>query len=312
MTYENRNGLPLPIVAWLVHNDYSLRDENVISATTTLKSTKQIVLGRRYKESNKVVDVSDLVSSRMGTAIHASVEASLEEKTFIDNMTKLGYKNPEALCEKIVKEKRSEKELNGYVISGQFDICYNGFVMDIKSTSTWKYILDDGDDYIKQMSIYRWLNQDLITQDVGYICYIFTDWSQVKAIQDTRYPQSRIQMKEFPLLSIEDTEKMLTDKLNLVKYHEIKNTPDDMLPDCTSKERWEKQSEWKYYKNPAKKDRATKVFSNPSEAWARFHEDGGVGAVIEFKGESTACTYCPFINYCSQYTDLLAVGLIRK
>lgn len=310
MKYTNRLNIPIPIMAWLITNEYNVRTDNAISVTTLLKSVRQIILGRRYKESNKEVDVSDLVNSRMGTAIHSSIENALEEKNFIKVMSEYGLNNPEALYAKITSEKRTDKELLGFTITGQFDLAYNGYVMDIKSTSTWKYVLGDGDDYIKQMSIYKWLNQDIITQDVGYICYIFTDWSQVKAMQDSQYPQARIQIKEFPLMSLYETEQYIREKLDLIKYHEDNNTSDDRLPECSAIERWEEKPVWKYYKDATKLTRSTKNYDNPSEAYRRFHDDGAKGKIIEVKGESKACKYCAYINYCNQYEELRLLGLV--
>lgn len=309
MTYKNKLGLPIPIVAWLITNEYQTREDNVISATTLLKSVKQIVLGRRYAESNKEVDVSDLIQSRMGTAIHKSIEISLERENFIKVMSEYGLGNASAIADKLVAEKRTDKEFGDYIISGQFDLAYNGYIMDIKSTSTWKYVLGDGDDYILQMSIYKWLNPDIITQDTGYICYVFTDWSSVKARQDSQYPQARIQMKEFPLMSISEIERYISDKLAMVKYHEDNCTPDDKLPDCTAKERWEKTTVYKVYgKN---KTRSLKNFEKYNQA-IEFMNGKPETNLVKVAGESTGCTYCAYINYCEQYQRLLSIGLIRE
>jgi len=291
MNFTNNYGLPIPIAIWLSHNTYQQdEDENVISATTLLKSVRQIVLGRRYKESTKVVDVMDLAASKIGAAIHASVEAAMEPDTFI----KLAQDNFGIKPKEFHSEIRTKKEINGYVISGQFDIVYAGTVLDIKSTSTWKYILDSGDDYIKQMSIYKWLNPELITNPNGYICYIFTDWSKAKARMDTKYPQQRIMWKEFVL--DENIEEWIDRKTRAIKAAE--SLPDNDLPFCTSEERWEKPTVWKYYKG-ASRERATKVYDNEYEAYERMKKDGG--AVVEIKGESTGCMYCSYSNICNQY-----------
>lgn len=294
MIYTNKYGVPIPIAIWLSHNTYIPdEDENAISATTMLKSVKQIVLGRRYKESTKEVDVMDLAASKIGSAIHADVERSMDKDTFI----RLAKENFGITPKNFHSEIRTKREINGYVISGQFDIVYSGIVVDIKSTSVWKYMLGDGEDYIKQMSIYKWLNPELINKPGGYICYIFTDWSKQKARQDTSYPQHRIQWKEF--LLDDNIEEWLDKKTKAIRYAE--SLSDDELPDCTPEERWEKPTVWKYYKG-ASRDRATKVYDNEHEAYERMKKDGG--AVIEFKGESTGCTYCSYTNLCNQYKKI--------
>jgi hypothetical protein len=305
MTWTNRNGLPLPIQLWIAcKSDYDFTpDENTISTTTLLKSVRQIILGRRYKDSERVADFSDMTNLIMGSALHTSIERALEPERAKETAKELGYS--ESIIDKMVVEKRSTKEIEGFTISGKFDMVYDGTVCDIKSTKTWGYILGDGDAYTKQMSIYRWLNQDLITEDIGYIFYIFTDWDKTKSLRDTSYPQSQIASKKFGLMSVGDTEDYIRNKIQLIKSHEL--TPDNDLPLCTPEERWEKKPQWKYYKNPSKMERATKVYKEPREAYERSAKEGGI--VIEIKGESTGCKYFSYSNLCNQYLDLQSKGL---
>lgn len=303
MTYTNKHNIPLPLQIWLATDNYEHdADDRVISATTLLKSTRQIVLGRRYKESEKVVDIADLSSMVMGTSIHAGVEKALEPSNAINVLEKLGYKNGSEIMSQMVVEKRTKKEIDGFVISGQFDMAYKGIVCDIKSTSTWKYILGDGKDYIKQLSIYKWLNPEIITSNKAYIFYIFTDWSSVKAMSDTQYPQSRIAYKEYML--DENIETWIRKKLADINACSVLS--DEQLPLCSDEELWREPDKYAWYKDPSKRTRATKVFEDKAEAYAQA---GGV--VVERKGSVKACKYCSYINYCNQYTDLVLSGDIK-
>ena len=76
-TLTNRFNLPMSMAVFLAADDYdgpqAEEGVKVISATSLLKSTRQVVLGFRLPEDT-FVDVSDLISSRMGQAYHTAVE----------------------------------------------------------------------------------------------------------------------------------------------------------------------------------------------------------------------------------------------
>lgn len=305
MSYTNREKLNTVIAVWTLMDNYNYDErENVISATTLLKPVRQICLGMKFKDNLKVIDASDLINSSMGTALHDSVEKAWknEEKTK-SILRELGYSD--ALYDEVVLERRSEKEINGYIISGQFDIAFRGTVCDIKSTSVWSYIFGSKDeDYKLQMSIYKWLNQDIITDDKGYIEFIFTDWSAVKAMQDKQYPQSRIMTKEIRLLSIEETEKFIVDKLAEVDRNKILD--EKKIVKCTDEDLWLEPTVWKHYKTGDTTKRATKVYDSYEESTKAVG-----GKVVEFKGSAKRCNYCNYINICSQYIELKVNGQIK-
>jgi hypothetical protein len=182
---------------------------------------------------------------------------------------------------------------------------YKGTVCDVKSTSTWKYILGDGLEYIKQMSIYKWLNPTLIESINGWIFSIFTDWSKAESRRKSDYPQDRIQSKEYVLMDDKTTHEFIHNKT--IALRALESVPDDMLPDCTPEERWEKKTVWKYYKG-ASRDRSTKNFDNATDAYNAVASGGGT--VVEVKGESTGCKYCSVQNLCKQYAELKTLGMI--
>lgn len=310
----NRNNISIPLAVWLALDEYDYDGrENVISATTLLKPIRQIVLGRRYRDSIKEVEVSDMVSARMGVALHDSVEKAWSKKDkVIDTLINMGIKDTEDIYDKLILEKRSEKEIDGFIISGQFDIAFGGTVCDIKSTSVWSYIFGSKDEEYKlQMSIYKWLNQDIITDDYGYIEMIFTDWSQQKALQDKQYPQSRIVSKKIKLYSINEIEKYIKNKIALIKHNET--LKDEDILECSDEDLWTEQDKWKVYmpnktNGKINQSRATKVFDTEDEA----HKFAGVkGLVVEFKGGVKRCKYCSYTNLCNQYIKLQMQGRIK-
>ena len=305
----NKIGMSLPLAVWCAVDDYDYaKDESIISATSIMKPIKQIVLGRRYKDSNKEFDVDDMVSSSMGTALHDAVEKAWKNKDkVVSVLDSMGYMNSEDIYDKITFEKRTVKELDGYKISGKFDMVFDGIVADIKSTSTWTYIFGSKDeDYRIQMSIYRWLNPELITNDSAYVEFIFTDWSAVKARQDSQYPQARVLSKKIELMSISDTETWLKAKIKQIASNE--SIEDSKLPECTSEELWQSADKWKYYAG-ASRNRATKVFDNESDA-IKMQMEKGKGDVVHFAGEVKRCKYCSYTEFCNQYVQLKLKGLV--
>jgi hypothetical protein len=306
----NNNGLSLPIAVWLAYDGYDYsNDDSVISTTSLMKPIKQVVFGRRYKDADKEFDVSDFISSSMGTALHDSVELAWKNKDkTVDILNNMGYLNAEDIYDKVTFEKRTVKQVGKYKISGKFDMVFDGIVADIKSTSTWTYIYGSkDDDYKIQMSIYRWLNPELITNDFGYIEFIFTDWSAVKAKQDSSYPQGRTATKKIALMSIAETQKFVEDKLSEIQINEL--IEDDKLPDCTDEELWASADVWKVYKG-ASRARSMKNFALEADAY-EFAATKAGSVVVLNKGEVKRCNYCSYQEFCSQYTRLKVKGLVK-
>lgn len=317
--YTNGTNVPLSMAVFLATDKYD-HEEDTISATALLKPIRQLVLAPRVPPEQQLVDVTGLVKSRMGTAIHDAIENSWLQN-HVDAMKALGY--PERVAKRVVinplpgeltedcipvyMEKRSYREINGFTVSGKFDFVGEGRVEDFKSTSTntWRSGNKD-EDYQLQGSIYRWLNPDIITQDHMAIQFIFTDWMPGRAKSDPTYPSKPVEQKLIPLLSLEETESFISNKLNQIKRYE--NSPEEDLPLCSDKELWRTDPQFKYYKNPEKRNRSTKNFDNKQDAYTRLAQDGNVGIVVEVPGQVIACKYCPAFVACTQKDALIAEG----
>lgn len=315
MIYTNNNKIPLPLAVFLAtdHYDYV---PNTLSATTLLKPTRQIVLGQRLESKDNIVDIADMVSSRMGTAIHTAIEQAwlnpnqaLKALGYDEETIKRITVNPETVNPNdipVYMEKRSQKELLGFTITGKFDFVADGRVHDFKSTSVYNYLNQtNAEKYSLQGSIYRWLNPDIITKDEMNIHYIFTDWQKTESLRNPAYPKSRVLTQSYPLLSLQETEEFIKDKLTSILDHKDSHELD--IPMCTDKELWRKPTVWKYYKNP-NSTKSTKNFDNPTEAYARYNDDGCVGVVKEVKGQVSACRYCPAFLLCTQKDELINSG----
>lgn len=332
MVFTNRANVSPFLAVWLAINEYKVDSRpNVISASTLIKPLRQVVLARKYKDLSKQADISDLVNSRMGTALHDSIEKAWNQDPEIikEILSKFGIAtamldkikiNPElsSLAPDDIPiwiEKRHEKEVtskygNTYIISGQFDAVVNYRVFDNKSTSVWTHIYGSNDKkYAEQMGVYRWLTPDMIKDDLGQIEHIFTDWSGVKALQDKQYPQARILSKTLPLMSVADVEVFVQNKVDNIDYYLSQD--DEKLPLCTDEELWREKDIYKYYKDPSKTARSTANFETEIEANSRMLSDGSVGMVVKHAGGVKACKYCSVQNVCSQYKQLKLTNQIK-
>lgn len=324
MQYSNSTNISLALAVMLASDSYDY-EPNVISATSLMKSTRSYLLSKRVPNEERVTDISSLVASSIGTAIHDAME-----KAWLNNPAKtlqdLGYpkkvyenilvnptqeqleSNPSALP--VYLERRSYADILGDKTSGKFDIIIDGVIQDLKTTSVWTYIYQSKvEDYITQLSIYRYLNQDIVTKDYGLIHYIFTDWSATAAKRTKDYPVSRVLTQKFPLMSVEETEKYVTKRImNIQKYAA---SPESELPLCTPKELWQGDTVFKYYKYPERPKAQARNFNSLAEASLHMANQGDVGIIKEVKGEAKACLYCSAISLCSQAQSLITSGELK-
>jgi len=319
--YANSAALPLSVAVFLASDNYD-HDDKTISATALLKPLRQIILSKRVPPEDGIVDVSDLVASRVGQAIHDAIEKSwtdgpehaLRKLNFPQRVIDRIKVNPvpDELEEDdipVYLEQRSYKEILGVTISGKYDFLAEGRIEDFKTTSTFTWSNQNKtEDYRLQGSIYRWLNPELVTEDEMRITFIFTDWKPGQA-HGNNYPPNRVVPQLIPLMTIPETEAFISQKLMAIDKY--KDTPEPELPHCTDKELWRDAPVFKYYKNPDSRRRSTKNFDNLHDANIRLSEDGNVGVVVEVPGTVKACKYCPAFSVCTQKDVYLADGSLK-
>ena len=325
MKYTNQYNLSLSVAAWLANDDYDYNnDPKTLSTTTLLKSVRQIVLAKRAIKAGLVLttDVSTRISSSLGTAVHDSLEKVWDDHNYEKPLRSLGYSqkdidrimvnpNPEHVSENkiaIYTENRTEKKINDYTITGKYDHVYNGQLQDFKTTGVYSYIKQTNTTkFMQQGSIYRWLNPNIITNDEMLIQYIFFNWEAFKVNQEG-YPAFKILAQPLTLMSYEETEQFIIDKLALIdKYLDVQESE---LPLCTSEDLWQNPSVYSYYKNPAKMTRATKNFPTYYEAQNRYIQDGSVGTIVEKPAQIKACAFCPSFELCSQKDTYITNGTL--
>lgn len=321
-TLSNNTGIGMAMAVWLAHDDYDSgasehEGKNLISATGLLKAVRQTVLSYRVPPQDRTADVTDKIASRLGHAIHDSVERTWAN-SYRPAMKLLGY--PKRMID-MVRINPADHELGPdimpvyleqrgfrsvtvdgveFVISGKFDQILDGEVNDIKSTSVYTYIKGSKElDYQLQGSIYRWINPDKITKDTMRIQHVFTDWQRAM-IKTEGYPQQRVVELVVPLLSLHETELWIKTRIRALLANQDLEEPE--IVRCTPDELWMSPPQFKYYSDPKKAaegGRSTKNFPNYPAA-AAFANKAGKGIVITVDSEPKACRYCPAFDICSQ------------
>jgi len=316
----NEHGIDLPLAVWLLQDGYNggknpYPDKEMLSVTTLLKPTRQLILKRKVDMTKESMDVSDFIASRMGHGLHDSIERAWTEGNWQEAMRRLHF--PQKIIDRVkinpdpskltkddipvYLERRGYKVFQDLVITGQLDFLIGKSYRDFKSTSTFSYTSTSKDqDYILQGSMYRWILPDLIKDDMMRIEFIFTDWAKYRARADKNYPQTRVAHKEYKLMSLKETEEWVADKLDDIRRNARKNQ--DQMVRCTDEELWKQPDSYKYYSNAetAKKGgRCNKRFDSAADAEI-YRQSKGKGVVVTERGEVKACAYCPAFSVCEQ------------
>lgn len=293
MIYENKKEYPDYVYSFLKFDEYD-GDDSTISATTLLNPPRQFALKKIFKDKLKI-DVDDLVASRYGTCIHAGFEKVPMEN--VDKEVRL-YANFNLYGEE-------------YKISGKFDIIKDTdkevqTLVDIKSTSVWSYIYSSKDeDYKKQLSVYRLLanKSGYNVGDEAEICMVFTDWSKSRAKKSKNYPDGRIKIKKIQLMSLEETEEFIMERLKLFR------DATENLPKCEKEDLWMSDDAWEVkLKNKTIKLAETKEEANDWLNWKKYKKY----CKINYRpAEVRRCSYCVVRDYCDQYFEMKEKGLIK-
>lgn len=282
MNWTNKHNIPKHICNWLKADDYDYIP-GTISATTLIGPARAWALKQQFSESLER-DYSDMIKSRLGTAIHDSLEKA-------------------AAFGEYTAEERFFADFMSFRISGKMDAIVDGVIRDIKTTGVWKIVKSDFCDYVKQLSIYKWLldKNGITTADYGMIDFFFNDWKRADSLRGGDYPSIPYREQRIELWPVDQTEAYIAERLEEFVFAK------SLLPRCTREELWQSETTYAYYaKEGAAK--ATKIYpeSEQGEAELRVAESGGV--VVARPGKAKRCSYCDAAPFCNQYRELLATG----
>ena len=324
MKWTNKTQIPLTVAVMYAYDEYPYTsDPNTYSVTTLLKPIKQLIMAKRSTGEPSVQDIASKRGSTRGTAMHNLMEKAWTSSKLAECIEDLGYPkhvatgirvNPadgESTEYDAYTERRVRRVHGNYIISGECDFILQGHVRDLKTTGVYTYIKGTKeDDYKLQLSMYRWLMPDLITQDEGMIDFIFMDWS-AKDSRLPNYPPYPEMTMTIPLLSIEDTEQWINNKLTEIEYYSDK--PEEEIPPCTQEDLWAQPAVFKYYNAKAVADgmkRATRNYATVAEADAHMAKDGHTGHIAIQQMKVKFCPMCPAFGICQQAKQYQQQGCI--
>lgn len=281
MNFTNKHKIPEHVCKWLALDEYDYNPD-VISATTLIAPARMWALKRKHA-AELAMDYSDMLALRYGTAIHDSLEKAA------------------AYGENIIEE-RFYATKDGFSISGKMDGIIDGVIRDNKSTSVWKFVHQDYGDYIKQLSIYKWLlkKNGIETAAYGFIDFFFTDWKKSDAAKGRNYPPIRYQEVKLALWSVEEAEAYIGGRLDEFVFAE------EVLPDCSPEELWQTETTYAYYAKVGG-TKATKVYQSEAEAQEAVKAGGEVKIR---KGMAKRCAYCTAAPFCEQFNKLRTEGFV--
>lgn len=290
MKITNKFGVPETIVA-LAHRDSYSKGKSDFSVTEII-SPPRVQLLRRKHYAEMETDVSDMLWSMMGTALHV-----VAERSQVDNHT---------------NEERLHIEIDGVVLSGAIDLQYeeDGCVdiTDYKFTSAWS-VMNDKPEWEYQQNIYAWLVHKVKGKTVRSIniCALIRDWTRRTAAMNPDYPQAPIQVIPLQLWDLQKTEDYIKSRLELHRNAKVNADWEEELPLCTDEDRWMRET--KYAVKKAGRKTAVRVFDSEEEA--KSFMDGMIekdkGFIEIRKGEPVRCTgnFCGVNQWCSQYQAYL-------
>ncbi len=282
----NRLGLPQAIVDAVTNDPYTKGDSD-ISVTQLIQPPYQRKL-RTEVEVNE--DVTDRIWSLVGQVGHGIVERAYPQ-AYTEAAAQL---SPAEVHQQfgVVAERRLYMPVNGWVVSGQFDVIERGHLQDYKFTSVWSVIGDTKTEWINQLNLLRLLaiHAGIDVTRLGIVA-ILRDWTMSKAKFGEGYPKHQIVPIDIPVWSVADAEAYM---LSRVLAHQDANPPP-----CTDEERWKREDVFAVMK--AGRKSAIKLHDTRAPAEAQAGELGNGHSVVLRPGEYFRCqNYCNAAHACPQ------------
>lgn len=285
MKFTNKYDLPSPLVSMMTKEHYS-KGKSDYSVTEVIAPAKIARLREQYEERMEK-DVTEMMYSFLGTALHARLEDVGDQK----NLT---------------LEERLFVEINGETLSGAIDIQEDtpaGVVIwDYKYTSVWS-VMNQKDEWVQQLNAYKYMVEKTKGKRVVAlrICAFLRDWSARGTGES--YPKAPIITVDLPVWSTADAEIFLRTRVAAHQNSKIAMDHKSELQPCTPHERWETDPVYAVMRKGRKS--AIKLYDNPIDAEARAVEEDGY--VEKREGEPRRCAgnYCGVAKWCKQYQDEL-------
>ena len=293
MKLTNKSNLPEVIKRAVANDPY--QNNSDISTTRLIAPPRIRVLEKEYADQVEE-DVSDLIFSLLGSSVHSVIERAVTDDD--------------------IAEQRLYVDVNGWKLSGQFDLLTGaGDLIDFKVTSAWSALeaLEKGkDEWERQLNVLDYLirhndtelknpkGKELQVKSMS-IMAILRDWSKMKAMTSNNYPKKQVVMIPIRRWSEEEQDSYVVARIQAHQEAEKKGSEV-----CSAKERWAKPNTYAVMKDGRKS--ALRVLQS-TEQVKQYLEDNkliqGKGITVVFrKGEDVRCQhYCKVNSFCDYFTD---------
>jgi hypothetical protein len=259
-----------------------------VSATELLNSPRIVQLKKKYDDQIET-DVSDMIWSIIGTAIHGVLEHGKDANHIV--------------------EQRLHEVLDGWHISGAIDLQIvhpDGIeINDYKNVGVWS-VMNEKIEWEQQLNIYAWLVEKVKKTPVVKLAIIaiIRDWNRRDAKTREGYPQCQVETIPITLWPMEQREEFIRNRIHIQSEGLFAMETGEVLPLCTPDEMWEKPTTYAVKKEGAA--RAKSVHADLEEAEEAL-EKAGKGYALEVRaGERTRCAnFCPVSQFCDQYEAYL-------
>ena len=285
MKLTNKFNIPQTFVNVLERPTYT-KGKAHLSVTQLINSPKIVALTQKF-DADLEQDVSDMVWSIFGTAIHGVLEHGKDENHIV--------------------EERLHATLDGWRISGAIDLQIKDdaglSIRDYKTTSAWG-VMNEKVEWEQQLNIYAWLVETVKKTpiiDIGIVA-IIRDWSRRDAAKNENYPPAPVKEIPIRLWTYEEQTTYIKHRIGLHSACEFAMETDEDLPLCTPEEMWEKPTTWAIKKVGGVR---AKSVHDTEESMLKALEIAGPAYEIEVRpGSRIRCeSFCPVNTYCQQWRD---------
>ena len=287
MIITNKYNLPKTFLNICERPTYT-KGKAHISATGLLAAPRLARLKEIY-DDKIVTDVSDMIWSIFGTAVHNILEQGKDENHIV--------------------EQRLHAELDGWHISGAIDLQItreDGIeINDYKTVGVWS-VMNEKIEWEQQLNVYAWLVETVKKMPVTElkIIAIIRDWNRRDAQSRPGYPEAQVATIPVQLWPYEQRESFIRDRIHLHSEALFASETGEELPDCSPEDCWEKPTTYAIKKDGAM--RAKSVHTSLSEAEVALEKSGKGYALEVREGDRTRCaSFCPVAQFCTQYQSYL-------
>lgn len=283
MNLTNKYGLSPVILHACNYASDSYDKAGDVSVSTLLDSQRVTELKRQHWHELEE-DVTDQMARLFGTALHHVME---------QGALRAGY-----IC-----EERIVVDFEGTKLSMKADfISPEGILSDIKTGTVYVWKMGGKESYRQQLNIYRWGYEQVGYKVTSLENILFLkDWTETGLETKESYPVSPIISLPVDIMFNIDVENLLRQRISAWRLARA-----GKLPECTSDERWQRETKYAVKKKGNKMAAKGGVFDIEEEAIA-FADTLDYPTEIEYRpGRNLRCdrNSCLVAQWCSQWARI--------